>query len=185
MVENTDTPRNCQTCKDNSTYLYNGACVAGTSCPTNTILIDTNTNDCQDCASPNFFDPVTSSCVSSCPAFLVENTNTPRHCQNCKDNSTYSYNGACVAGTSCPTNTVLIDTNRNGCQDCASPNFFDPVTSSCVSSCPAFLVENTNTPRHCQNCKDSSTYSYNGACVAGTSCPIKTKLANTSRNGCE
>jgi len=109
--------------------------------------------------------------VSVCPTYLIPNLSEPRTCQNCKDTNTYFYNGSCISGTSCPKNTILADSNRNGCIECLSPNYFDPTTNSCVGTCPIYLTPITTSPRYCQNCLESNKYyDYDSnSCV--TTCP--------------
>jgi len=180
---------NCDNCKTLSLgYSYNGSCVAGAACPTNTSLVDTNRNGCITClAQGKYWDAeVALTCVTTCPTYLIPNGTTGK-CDNCKTLSLgYSYNGSCVAGASCPTNTSLVDTNRNGCLTClAQGKYWDAeVALTCVATCPTYLVANGTTGK-CDNCKSLALgYSYNGACVAGAGCPTSSTLMDNSRNGC-
>jgi len=82
------------------------------------------------CAEGTYLSNITSNCETSCPTYVVANTFS-RSCDNCKLLSLgFSYNNVCVAGSTCPANTYLADSSTNGCLACASPNYFDPTTST-------------------------------------------------------
>ena len=187
LIPNATSPKKCDNCKTLSLgFSYNGACIAGTACPSNTVLVDSNRNGCLNCDSTGYYSSETDSCVATCPTYLIPNVTSPKKCDNCKTLSLgFSYNGACIAGSTCPAKTLLGNSNRNGCDSCDSIGYYNSETNSCVASCPAFLIPNSTSPKACDNCKTLSLgYSHNGTCVSGSSCPINTILLDSNRNGC-
>ena len=169
---------NCKTINSLSPkFFYNNACLS--ACPQYSIIDNTNRNGCKKClefTSPKMFydsetNPIIPTCQTKCPEYLIPNLVTG-NCDNCKTLSLgFSYSEACVAGTSCPIYSEIINTNRNGYQSCLSQGkFYDgesTTTGKCVVKCPDFLIPN-NANGNCYNCKTLNLgFSYNGACVTG------------------
>ena len=158
--KNFSNPRQCQNCKALGKYFYINACVP--SCPSYTVVVDTDTNACLQC-DPKFYDDTTNTCVTTCPEFLIPNSTTPYKCDNCKTLSLgYSYNGACVAGSGCPTGAALVNTDRNGCTLCSSiGKVLD--NGACLTSCSAGKAVDNN---ECTLCSSLGKVLENSACVA-------------------
>ncbi|MCP3685853.1 MAG: hypothetical protein GY861_24655 [bacterium] len=161
LIPNAGT-RNCDNCKDSSTYSVNGACAVGASCPALYFLDDATRNGCKTClANGQYYDSGTSSCVASCSQYLIPNT-TNGNCDNCKTlSSDYSYNGACVAGTACPTNTILGDASKNGCYDCKSISKYYE-SGVCHDTCPGGKTPDAD--NICLGCS-ATQYTESGKCV--------------------
>ncbi|KAL4477613.1 hypothetical protein ABPG74_002763 [Tetrahymena malaccensis] len=170
------------------------ACVS--SCPLGTTA--DNTNTCQANTKPgnnisssgtiaalnigNFYNPATNACVASCPkGTLADNTNT------------------CQIIPTKPGNNVSCGSSASGSIAALNiGNYYDPVKSSCVSSCPlGTMADSTNTcqtiptkPGNNVSCGNSASGSIaalnignyydsiKSACVS--SCPTGTTADNTN-----
>ncbi|KAL4477611.1 hypothetical protein ABPG74_002761 [Tetrahymena malaccensis] len=132
---------NCNLCADTDLYRQNFMKVSSTQCVYMTCNQSTYINSfiCQSCyqvASSvsalnvgNFYNPATNACVSSCPlGTTADNTNT------CQPNTKPGNNVSC--GSSASGSIVALNIG----------NYYDPVKSSCVYSCPlGTMADSTNT----------------------------------------
>ncbi|KAL4477610.1 hypothetical protein ABPG74_002760 [Tetrahymena malaccensis] len=143
----------------------------------------------------NFYDPGTNKCVPSCPnGTIADNTNTcqpiptkPGNNVSCGSSGSCSGCGASteiqnlfspVSGSNCKVTDCSLSPslyNSYVCQSCYQAsgsiaalnigNYYDPVKSACVASCPkGTAADNTNTCQPISSKPDNASCSSNGAC---------------------
>ncbi len=154
------TNKQCVSCTSPQQYVNNNECV--TSCSSFSKVVGAY-NVCESCPTNQYFNSVDNLCVTTCPEYLIPNTST-YVCENCKllVPMQISYNGACIAGTSCPTNTLLGNSARNGCYDCKSINKYLE-GGVCLDECSYGKILNhaNNTCLSCAN----NEFNLNNQCV--------------------
>ncbi|KAL4505621.1 hypothetical protein ABPG73_004506 [Tetrahymena malaccensis] len=142
----------------------------------------------------NFYDPGTNKCVPSCPnGTIADNTNTcqpiptkPGNNVSCGSSGSCSGCGASteiqnlfspVSGSNCKVTDCSLSPslyNSYVCQSCYQAsgsiaalnigNYYDPVKSACVASCPkGTAADNTNTCQPISSKPDNASCSSNGA----------------------
>lgn len=121
--------------------------------------------DCITCLTGNYYDTVSATCVSACPAgYFAYSSVTPNNvCHLC-----YKHNIPESTDLSC---NACTGGNSNNCQTCFSPLLFDTSTYKCVVTCPIGWYHDISTSS-CLQCyqaaSPTATQQSCYTCIAGT-----------------
>ena len=110
-----------------------------------------NQNNCLSCSSPNYYYPTNDTCLASCPDGWYSNP-VLNVCVQCYQNVPPSTWGTCA---------TCSGSAYNNCNTCLSLDYFyDPVSHTCVTSCPAGRYANSET-KQCESCYQASSVTAN------------------------